>query len=74
MNERTRDTDRTVRWFRNNADNTFTAAATFFEVDNSLDTIFTGNTFPETAVVEVKNGACFVAGSDLGDTIGTPCV
>eukprot|EP00752_Nemacystus_decipiens_P011709 g10390.t1 len=55
-------------------DNTFTAVANFFEVDNSHDTIFTGNSFPETAVVEVKNSACFVAGSDLGDDVGTPCV
>ena len=57
-----------------NAGNTFTAVATFLEVDNSLDTIFTGNTIPETAVVDVKNGACFASGSDLGDQVGTPCV
>ncbi|CAM9884349.1 unnamed protein product [Scytosiphon promiscuus] len=52
--------------------NTF-ALATVFEVDNSTDTVFTGNTYPDTVEISVKNGACFVAGSDLGDDLGTLC-
>lgn len=44
-----------------------------FEVDDSLETVFTGNSYPDTVVITVKNDACFEAGSDLGDTLGTPC-
>lgn len=53
--------------------NTFTSAAEMFEVDDSLETVFTGNSYPDTVVITVKNDACFEAGSDLGDTLGTPC-
>lgn len=45
-----------------------------FEVDNSTEITFKDNTYPETVLITIKNNACFVAGSQLGDAVnGTLC-
>ncbi len=54
--------------------NNFTAVATTFEVDNSTEITFKDNNYPETVFISVKNNACFVEGSQLGDAAdGTIC-